>query len=201
MQITGYVAVGIAGLAAGLFIDEVSLPGVGTLKRDGVEVRADIGDTAYRANDEDLMIMTPGVGFLSKSSSGTQGSLEGLMMGSRSKDSMNFVVASKCRKPRRPGGKLASLAELVFPKKGSVIVAGNAATQEGEQFMQIEIKRATDDVGTATNLLKLILNDEVGGHQAVFIVQDDDVLVVSPRELTSRARLGDSFSYGFKGDK
>jgi hypothetical protein len=201
MQFAGHAATGIICLLTGLFIGEVSLPGVGTLKKEGSTVSADIGQTAYRARGKDLMIMTPGVGFLSQSGEGKQGCLEGTILASRSADSMQFMVATKTREPRRTGGKLVSMAELVFPKIGSLTVTGNTVTGGDPELTQIEIGRVTDDLGTTSPIITLLLTPDVGGLQMINIHQDENVLVTSPKELTSRARLGDVFSYGFKENK
>jgi len=197
MNTIGYTFAGLAGLLTGVFIDEVSLPGVGTLKKAGSTVTAEIENTSYRADGEDLLVMSPGVGFLSASQLGTQGCLEGVVLAAKGKDTMEFVLATNSKKPTGPNGQLASMAEAVSPEKGSLTITGKTFYSNDPELTQLDIGRITDDAGTISKILTLLLTPETDGTQMITVVQDDNILITTPGKLSNRSPIGEGFTYAF----
>ena len=118
MHLAGYVLVGIIGLYTGILIEEVSLPGVGTMTKEGPQISASIKETTYLADGEKLTVLPPGVGFLMKNAEGRiDVALEGTLIASRSKDSMDFSVATQAKDVDHSRGGIRSLGDFVFPSK------------------------------------------------------------------------------------
>jgi hypothetical protein len=198
MQFTGYVLMGVLGLFSGLLIGEVSLPGVGTLKKVGSVVTAEIGDTSYKSQGGEVMIMTPGLGFMSENSEGVRvGCIEGAMLASKGPDVMSFVAITKARKPRLVNGKPSSIPDLVSPKKGSLVIVGKTQVGEEGEFTSLDIARVVDEKGTQKTAINLLLNDRTGEMIMINIIENGTVLISSPSELSPRAKKGEFHFYGF----
>ena len=189
------------GLSMGLAVDEVTLPGVGSIKREGGNISAEIMDSSVRASTTgpELLVINPGVGMLSRNKEGTVvGCVEGLVMASLKRTESSVYIATSTKKVGWKGKQTNSFEDMVKPTDSSVVVNMKTTREKGEDIVQLEIARSAGTPGVFRNALTVLLGSDPDGLVSVFLVHDKGVFIVSPNKLTPRDPIGKRFSYGYE---
>ena len=189
------------GLSMGLAVDEVTLPGAGSIKREGNKVSAEIMDCSVRASTTgpEFLVINPGVGMLSRNKEGTLvGCVEGLVMASLKRTESNVYIATSTKKAGWKGKQINSFEDMVKPTDGSVVVNMNTTRGKGEDIVHLEIARSAGTPGVFQNALTVLLSSDPDGLVSVFLVHDKGVALTVPKKLTPRDPIGKHYRYGYE---
>jgi hypothetical protein len=158
----------------GTMVSEVSLPGVGFLKKDDQGVSADVLNTHIKSSNGELMVVTEGLGLQSKNKDGGRVSgLDGFMVAQKDDSSFGLGLITHPA-PSIEGLTSVQRAFSLFPgfpvpDAGSLCLTLKGHSVEGKVIAKLNVSRLTDDSSGLAPICTLLFSDELDGVLTVSI--------------------------------